>query len=154
MSNTAVLLDTQDIVIDDMFPHPPEVIWQALTKGDLMARWLMEPAGFAPVMGQRFTFQTAPAGAWDGLIRCEVLEISPNERLVYSWTGGDEGNVGYGSRLETIVTWTLGRNETGTRLRLVHSGFVLPRNEIALKNMGEGWSKVVPKLRALVQESD
>ena len=41
MSNTAAILDTQDIVIDDVFPHAPEVIWKALTSGELMGRWLV-----------------------------------------------------------------------------------------------------------------
>ena len=45
-----------------------------------------------------------------------------SKRLVYAWKGGHEGNVGYGSQLDTVVTWTLSRVENGTRLRLVHSG--------------------------------
>src|SRR5215218_5709738 len=102
----------------------PETIWKTLTTGDLIGRWLMAPSGFEPVKGNRFTFQTKPAGAWDGVIRCEVLEAVPNERLAYAWRSGDENNVGYGSALDTVVTWTLTRVEGGTRLRLVHAGFV------------------------------
>ena len=67
----------------------------------------------------------------------------PNQRLAYAWTGGHEANVGYGSRLETVVTWTLSKVATGTRLHLVHSGFVRPTNDTAFKNMSVGWSKVV-----------
>jgi len=37
-----------------------------------------------------------------------------------------------------IVTFTLSRVADGTRVRLVHSGFVLPRNETAFRNMSEG----------------
>ncbi len=99
---------TQDIVVEEVFPHAPETIWKTLTTRELMGRWLhMTPTGFAPVKGTRFTYQTTPAGAWDGVIHCEVLEVIPNERLVYSWKGGHEGNVGYGSRLDTVVTFTL-----------------------------------------------
>src|SRR6266850_4364385 len=65
------------------------------------------------------------------LIHCQVLEVVPNERLVYAWKGGHEGNVGYGAPLDTVVTFTLARETSGTRVRLVHSGFVLPRNETA-----------------------
>jgi uncharacterized protein YndB with AHSA1/START domain len=50
--------------------------------------------------GNRFTYQTTPAGEWDGVIQCEVLEVIPNERLVYTWRGGHEANVGYGARSE------------------------------------------------------
>lgn len=146
MNDAALRSGTQDIVVDEVFPHAPETIWKALTDGALIARWLMPPTGFAPVEGNRFTFQTKLAGAWDGTIRCQVLEVIPNQRLVYAWKGGHEGNVGYGAPLETIVTWTLSQAENGTRVRLVHSGFVLPRNESAFKTMGDGWKTVVRRL--------
>jgi uncharacterized protein YndB with AHSA1/START domain len=154
MSDTALKPDTKNIVVDEVFPHAPEMIWKTLTTGELIARWLMAPAGFEPVEGKQFTFQTTPAGEWDGVIRCRVLEVVPNERFVFAWKGGHEGNVGYGSRLDTVVTWTLSRVEGGTRLRLVHSGFVLPRNGTAFKNMSEGWTKVVQNIGAIADEQD
>jgi uncharacterized protein YndB with AHSA1/START domain len=148
-----VASQAQSIVIDDIFPHAPETIWKALTSGALMSRWLgMTPSGFAPVVGNRFTYQTTPAGAWDGCIQCEILELIPNERLSYSWKGGDAGNSGYGSLLNTVVTFTLARVTQGTRLHLVHSGFVLPHNETAYRNMSGGWQKVVPRLIAIAAE--
>src|SRR3984893_17423512 len=154
MNDAAIMANMQDIVVDEVFPHAPETIWKALTTGDLIARWLMMPTDFEAVKGQRFTFQTTPAGAWDGVIRCQVLEVMPNERLVYAWKGGHEGNVGYGSRLDTVVTWILSRVENGTRLRLVHSRFVTPKNDSALKTMGEGWKKVVQSIGAIAGEQD
>jgi uncharacterized protein YndB with AHSA1/START domain len=66
----------------------------------------------------------------------------------------DEGNKGYGSRLDTIVTWSLSRTETGTRVRLVHSGFVTPKNDTAYKNMSEGWTKVMQRLDACAAEEE
>lgn len=146
MNDTALKLPTQEIVVDEVFPHTPDTIWKTLTSGALMARWLMEPRGFAPVKGTRFTYQTKPAGEWDGTIHCEVLEVVRNERFVYAWKGGHESNKGYGSRLDTIVTFTLTEVPEGTRLRLVHSGFVTPTNDTAFQNMREGWRKVVPSL--------
>jgi uncharacterized protein YndB with AHSA1/START domain len=152
MNDAALKPDTQDIVVDEVFPHAPETIWKTLTTSELIGRWLMAPTGFEPVKGNRFTFQTTSAGAWDGVIHCQVLEAMPNQRLVYAWRGGHEGNAGYGSRLETVVTWTLSRVENGTRLRLVHSGFVLPKNDAAFKGMGEGWKKVVRNIDAITAE--
>jgi uncharacterized protein YndB with AHSA1/START domain len=148
MNDAALKSETQDIVVDEVFPHVPATIWKTLTTGELISRWMMAPTGFEPVEGNRFTFQTKPAGAWDGTIHCQVLEVVPNERLVYAWKGGHEGNVGYGSPLDTVVTWILSRVKDGTRLRLVHSGFVLPKNATAFKNMSEGWPKVVRNLGA------
>jgi uncharacterized protein YndB with AHSA1/START domain len=155
MNEAALKSDTQAIVVDEVFPHAPETIWKTLTSGELMARWLrMQPAGFEPRKGTKFTYKTTPGDAWDGVIRCEVLEAIPNERLVYAWKSGHAENIGYGAALDTVVTFTLSRVENGTRLRLVHSGFVLPKNELAFKNMGDGWKKVVPTIGAIAGEQD
>lgn len=150
MNDAALKQDTHDIVVDEVFPHAPETIWRALTTSDLIGRWLhMAPTGFEPVVGNRFTYQTTPAGPWDGVIHCQVLEVIPNERLAYAWMGGHESNVGYGSRLDTVVTFTLSRVRQGTRLRVVHSGFILPKNHSAFEKMGEGWKKVIRDLDAI-----
>jgi uncharacterized protein YndB with AHSA1/START domain len=137
---------TQEIIIDEVLPHAAETIWKTLTTAELMGRWMMQPKGFEAIEGKVFTFQTTPAGAWDGAIHCQVLEVVPNRRLSYAWKGGDDGNIGYGSRLDTVVTWSLTPAEGGTRVRMVHSGFVTPKNDTAYKNMSEGWAKVVQRL--------
>jgi uncharacterized protein YndB with AHSA1/START domain len=149
----AATADTRDIVVEEVFPHAPEIIWRTLTTGALIGRWLgMNPTGFAPVPGTCFTFQTTPACLWDGVIQCAVLEVIPHERLSYTWQGGHDDNLEYGSRLDTIVTWTLVRVDGGTRLRLVHAGFVTPRNDTAFKNMSGGWNKVVGRVGAVTRE--
>jgi uncharacterized protein YndB with AHSA1/START domain len=153
MNDAALQSDTQEIVVEANLPHGPEAIWKALTTGELIARWLaMTPTGFEAVKGKQFTYQTTAAGAWDGVIRCEVLESVPHQRLVYSWKGGHASNVGYGSLLDTVVTWTLHKIERGTRLKMVHSGFVLPKNDSAYKNMSGGWKKVVPRVGEIAGE--
>jgi len=152
VNDVALQSDRQDIVVDEVFPHTPETIWKTLTTGELIARWMMTPIGFEPVKGKHFMYQTTPAGAWDGIIHCQVLEAVPNARLVYSWKSGHEGNVGYGSQLDTVVTWILSKVDNGTRVRLIHSGFVTPRNDSALKTMGAGWKKVVPNIGAIADE--
>jgi len=147
MTQPATKLDTQHILVEEIFPHAPETIWKALTTDSLMERWLgMKPTGFEPVKGTRFTYQITPAGAWDGVIRCEVLEVIPNKQLAYAWKGGHAGNPGYGSLLDTTVTFDLTKVVEGTRVRLVHSGFILPRNDVAFKNMSQGWKTIVGKI--------
>ena len=152
MNDATSTIGTRDIVVDEVFAHAPRVLWKTLTTGALIGRWLMAPTGFEAVKGNRFTFQTTAAGAWDGVIHCEVLEVVPEERLVYAWKGGHEANIGYGSRLSTVVTWTLTRVASGTRLRLVHAGFVTPTNDSALRTMGEGWKKVVRRIGDIAGE--
>ena len=153
MSDAATLTDSRQIEVDEVFPHTLDVMWKTLTTPDLMRRWLPMPSsGFAPKAGTRFTYQTTPGGDWDGVIHCQVLEATPNKRLSYSWKGGHPNNVGYGAPLDTVVTFDLSAVEGGTRVRLVHSGFVLPRNETAFKGMNGGWSKVVAAIGQLAGE--
>ena len=145
---------TREILIDEIFPHSRSVLWKVLTTGELIARWMMEPKGFAPVVGNRFTFQTTCAGAWNGTIHCEVLEVKPFERFSYSWEGGDAGNIGYGSKLNTVVSWTLSDSEGGTRLVLRHSGFELPRNDTAYVNLGKGWKVCMERVSGIAGEQE
>lgn len=153
MIETMAKGETRSIAVEEVFPHSPEVVWMAITDGDLIARFLMPPSGFAPVPGTKFTFLTKPAGAWDGSIRCEVLEVIPREKLVYSWKGGHQDNSGYGSLLDTVVTWALFPTaDGGTRLSLLHSGFDLPRNEMAFANMGAGWKTIIPRMGPLLDQ--
>jgi uncharacterized protein YndB with AHSA1/START domain len=151
--NALAMQTTQEIVAEQVFPHAPEKVWKALTDADAVSRWLMQPEGFAPVVGNRFTFKTTAAGQWDGTIQCEVLEVVPHERFVYAWRGGHESNVGYGSKLDTKVTFTLSKEGSGTRVRVVHSGFEMPRNETAYKNMSGGWSHVIERLGKLAGDN-
>jgi uncharacterized protein YndB with AHSA1/START domain len=152
MTDDALKSDTQDIVVDEVLPHAPETIWKTLTTGELIDRWLMKSTGFEPVEGTRFTLHTTPAGAWDGVIHCEVLEVTRNERLCYSWRGGHDGNAEYGSRLDTVVTWTLAKVDGGTRLRVVHSGFVAPKNNSTFRNLREGWTKCLDRIDVISGE--
>ena len=152
MNDAALTLDTRDIVVDELLPHSPATLWKTLTTSELIGRWLMVPTGFEPVTGKHFTFQTTPGGAWDGVIHLQVLDVVPHERLVYSWKSGADTNVGYGSPLDTVVTWTLTPVAGGTRLRLVHSGFVTPKNNVAFEKMSDGWKHVVRNVGTLSGE--
>ena len=143
-----------EILIDELLPHPRQVVWKVLTTAELIARWMMEPKGFALEVGARFSFQTRPAGAWDGTIHCEVLEVTPFERFSYAWKGGDRDNSGYGSRLDTVVSWTLSDSEGGTRLQLRHSGFELPMNDTAYANLGKGWKICMERVSGVAGEQE
>jgi uncharacterized protein YndB with AHSA1/START domain len=139
---------TRDIVVEDVVPQPPEKVWKALTTAELIGQWLM-PNDFEPVVGKRFTFRTRPIGDWDGVVQCEVLEVVPHRRLVYSWKGGADSNdsgSNYGSMLDSVVTWTLQPEGRGTRLRLVHTGFRSPQNDFAYDAMSPGWSRIMGRL--------
>ncbi len=85
---------------------PPPAVWRALTEPALLARWLMEN-DIRPEVGHRFTFRAPPVAGWDGVVHCEVLEVDAPRRLRYTWRGGADDIQGYGTRIDTVVTWTL-----------------------------------------------
>jgi uncharacterized protein YndB with AHSA1/START domain len=132
---------TDSIVREVVYPHPPELVWRALTDPEHIGRWLME-SDFRPEVGHRFTFHTNPRPGFDGTVRCEVLEVDPPRRLAYTWQGG-----GGWMREPTTVTWGLEPVDGGTRVRLEHRGFTGLRGSV-LRGMilGPGWGRIVGKL--------
>ena len=106
------------IAIDRTYPHPPSLVWRALTTSELLADWLM-PNDFVPEVGHSFTFRTDPGPGFDGVVRCEVLElVAPTDgaagRLVFSWAGGP---------IDTVVRFDVEETNNGTRLRVTQTGF-------------------------------
>jgi uncharacterized protein YndB with AHSA1/START domain len=129
---------TEQIVVEYALAEPPATVWRALTEADLLAAWLM-PNDIVPIVGRKFSFRTQPMGDWNGIVDCEVLEVVPERKLVYTWNGGSANNADYGHRLETTVMWTLEPTaNNGTLLKLVHHGF--HPDDFAFKIMGQGWS--------------
>ena len=126
-----------------LLDHSPDAVWEYLTRSDLIAQWLM-PNDFKPIVGHKFQFRTQPRikVGFDGIVYCEVLEVSPFERLSYSWKGGPSpGRI----TLDSVVTWTLTPTATGTRLLLEHDGFKGIKNFLAFVFMNAGWAKKIRK---------
>ncbi|NVB85084.1 MAG: SRPBCC domain-containing protein [Kofleriaceae bacterium] len=137
------MTETKSIVVERLVPHRAEKVWRALTHSDLIARWLMQN-DFQPERGHKFKFRAQPVAGWSGVTNCEVLEIEPQRRLVYSWGDGTESDSG----LKTIVTWTLAEEAGGTRVRMEHSGF-RPEDEAGFVGMGRGWPKILERLEQI-----
>lgn len=123
------------IVREVVYAHSPERVWRALTDPKELGAWLM-PNDFAPTVGHKFQFNIGPQRAWRGIVDCEVLEVDPPRRLVYSWQGDPKNR-------PTTVIWTLTPTaDGGTQLKLEHSGF-RGLGGLLLKSMlGRGWGKM------------
>jgi uncharacterized protein YndB with AHSA1/START domain len=139
------MTETRSIVVERVMPHPPEMIWRALTQSALIAEWLMDN-DFQPIVGHRFNFRSKPVAGWNGVTDCEVLALEPPERLAYSWNAsGDQAADG----LKSIVTWTLTARAGGTHVRMEQSGF-RPQDEAGFKGMGAGWPRILERLEQVV----
>jgi uncharacterized protein YndB with AHSA1/START domain len=140
------------IVVEKVLPYPADKIWRMLTTREMIGKWLM-PNDFAAQVGHRFNFRTRPIGTFDGVVHCEVLACEPLRLLSYSWRGGSDADPDKGSRLDTVVTWTLTPVAEGTHVRMEHDGFMLPKDGFAHEAMRPGWAKVLDRIGSLILEA-
>jgi uncharacterized protein YndB with AHSA1/START domain len=123
----------RDLHFEAFYPHPPEKVWQALTRPELIARWLMAN-DFEPRVGHRFTMTAKPQPGWDGVVHCEVLSLDPPRSMSWSWRS---------NALDTVLTITVTPVEGGTRLHLAHTGFRGLKGVMISMILGSGWKGIV-----------
>ena len=85
---------------------------------------------------------------WNGVADCEVLVVEPRKRL--SWSQNASGEQA-ADGLHSVVTWTLTPTDTGTHLRMEHSGF-RPQDEAGYQTMSFGWPRVLASLERVAEE--
>lgn len=122
------------IQLDHFYAHAPSAVWRALTDPALHARW-WAAGDVRPVVGHRFELDM---GKW-GKQPCEVVEVEPERLLRYRFAAGT---------LDTVITWRLAAEGSGTRLTLTHEGFDLdsPLGRQAFEGMRPGWPAVLARL--------
>ena len=116
------------------YPHPPALVWRALTDPALVEEWLMQ-TDLKPVEKHRFTFRTDPNPFFDGVVRCEVTDVDPQRRLAYTWSGG--------RGMATDVVWTLDADGDGTRVRFSHTGFSGLKGRLVGFGLKRGWRRML-----------
>jgi uncharacterized protein YndB with AHSA1/START domain len=116
---------------------PVAKVWEHITDPKKIAGWLM-PNDFEARVGKEFSFNSEKCGK----VSCAVKEIVPQQKLVYSF----QSNV---PKVETLVTITLAKEGTRTRLTLLHSGWdALPPGEQGVAGQfDEGWGGMLKKLQ-------
>jgi uncharacterized protein YndB with AHSA1/START domain len=129
---------------------PVERVWTVLTEQGLVEHWL-GCIGFRPQVGATFYMQSDPAkrAASDvsGATHCEVEDVTPPDRLRFSWF--------LPGTPKTWVTIELAETSGGTVARLTHSGWdQFDADQIkAVRHMLEGgWrSAVLPGLKRVAE---
>lgn len=140
---------TRSIKHQFFFPHPPEMVWEYLTRPELMELWLMKN-NFQPILGNDFQFRTNPIPSldFDGIFYCKVLEIVPFRKLSYSWKSGPgEGKI----TLDSVVVWNLQPAGKGTELYLEHSGFEKEENLDFYRGLTDGWLEKIHNIANLLK---
>lgn len=132
-----------DISLDEFYAHPVDKVWAAIATREGLSAWLMD-TDFAPEPGQEhgheFAFRYQTEAGETGTIDCEVLEISPPHRMVWSW-----GSPEFGA--PTRVEIDLAAEGNGTRLRLRHTG---DRPEEMVAGYTEGWAVKAAQIAELL----
>ena len=125
------------------YPHAPERVWVALTDPRALAEWLM-PNNFRAEVGARFRFHVDPMPGFSGISECEVLEVDPPKRLVYTWTvvPARPGEI---PPPAMTLEWTLTPEQGGTRLVLHQTG-VEALNWWWRLSMSHGWKRMLGRL--------
>jgi len=130
---------THSLVIERDLPHPPEMVWRALTEASLIEQWLMQN-DFEPNLGREFKLRMAPVQGWNGVIDCTVLSVEPHRLLSYTWSS---------MGLDTSVIYTLTPTAAGTHLRVEQSGF--PSTDSPYyRGASYGWQAFLSKLEQVV----
>ncbi len=127
-------LETTAIHIDRYYECTPAMLWRALVTPELVADW-WAPGDIKPEVGHAFSMDM---GEW-GVQHCEITEVDPERRLAYRYAIGV---------LDTVITWTLEPDGTGTRLYLEQAGFNLdnPMHKMAYEGMSNGWPSVLQSI--------
>lgn len=129
-----------DLVFEETYPQPPQEVWAALTDARALSAWLNEMEGFEPRVGCRFRMLCSGAGASVDVYHCEVLELEPPRRMVWTWLLEQTGSPPP-TRVEFRVEPAPGG---GTRLEVRHSG---DRPADVAERFREGWPSKMATLR-------
>jgi uncharacterized protein YndB with AHSA1/START domain len=89
----------------------------------------MTTDNFQPELGARFTLRAEAQASCHGQVECEVLELSPPDRMVWSWSNADDPG-------PTRLVIELEAHGEGTRMRLRHTGEV---DERTVDGTTAGW---------------
>jgi uncharacterized protein YndB with AHSA1/START domain len=152
MPKTIVTPDRDAVISEVEIAAPPERVFQALTNSDQLQRWFKGES--CPV--KFWKMDARPGGSYGyasekgnlvvnevSEFEChgEILEFDPPRLLVYTWIG----NWHLDPERETIVRWDLTPTQSGTHVKVTHSG--LAEEPEARKDYSGGWVGVIENLK-------
>lgn len=142
------------IVVEASFPVPPSKVFAAWTDPEQVKKWF----GMKPGSIEEAAIDLTPGGRWrfveavdrHGMVGFQgsYLEISPDRRLVFSWTKFTEDTDGKRSVTPpSQVEITFDETAHGTNMRIVHSSVDPSSDGFAI-----GWDHGIEYLVAYLRQ--
>lgn len=136
-----------EVEVSRHYPHAIEKVWQGLTTNQAISEWLLETNNFKPEAGHHFEMTCVDEGGNLEVYRCQVLEIDPPRRMVWSWVLTGREDLGL-----TEVEFRLESTRTGTKVTLLHRG---DRDPTTIERFKGGWPYKLERLAdVLVGQQD
>jgi len=159
MPKSIVSPDLDTVVCEIEISAPAERIFRALTDSDQLRCWFTGancPPKFWQMdarLGGKYSYANEKSnfvvnGVSEFNCQGEIVEFDPPRLLVYTWIG----NWHLDPEKETLVRWELTPTESGTHVKVTHSG--LAQEPEALKDYSGGWVGVVEKLKVFTERND
>lgn len=129
---------------EQLFNHPIDTIWNAITKAEEISVWFLK-ADFKAEKGYKYIFNSNEEDC--SPIVGEVISADPYT-LVYTW-------IIKGTPETTTVTWKLEPTENGTKLYLEHSGISNYKGDTAVamfESFNGGWDNCINGLTIYLNE--
>lgn len=106
----------KDVIVKEReLSHNIQQVWKAISEAAEISAWFIK-ADFKAEKGYKYSFTHTDESTGNCTnINGEVLEVTPVNRLVYTW-------IVSGTNVETTVAWNLQETENGTKILLEHSG--------------------------------
>ncbi len=128
-------------IVERYFETPVSKVWDALTINEQIKKWYLQLDKFIPEVGFEFEFWGGEEGGPQYHHKCRIIEVIAYKKLSYTWRFESyEG--------DSVVTFELFIQGTGTRLLLTHSGiesFAGIGKGFAPGDFIEGWEALLKK---------
>jgi len=153
MATTTVTFDQDTIVSEIDIAAPIERVFRAISDAAEVRRRSPEMDVYEMDLrvGGKWFFEMRPPQPYKGQVRIrhegEILELDPPRLLVLTWLG----NFHHNPELRTIVRWELTPTESGTHVKLTHSG--LASEPDSAKAYFQGWPGVLDSLKKYFENS-
>jgi len=113
--------DTATLVFTRQLPHPPDVVWAALTDEQQFCAWFATTAQIEPRAGGVVDMVSGPSQMrWTG----HVLTWDPPHIFEYDWNIAPRPEIPHGEA--SVVRWELAASGAGTTLTLTHRRLTKP----------------------------